>query len=385
MSSLSPERRVTVLKRKAWTFADSNRPEEALGAIDEAIELLPEDPLLREEKVLILNKVGQREEALAAAKDGGDRFPQAARFPLLQGKILRKLGRSEEAASAFEAALELDEGLTDALGELGNAMAEAGRFDEALSTFTNLIVVCPNDAEAHLCQGLLLAKVERFKEGYEAVERSIKIDPKLLEAYLQRARILRKWKKLEAAQEAAAEAVKLTPRYVEGYVLAADIAIDRGDLELAGDMASKAQGLDEADPNVWRIKSVLHARGGRMAAAAVCRGLHFLCNGDGAAALIEMESAIEIDPQLVHGWHNKGKVLEAMGKFEAAEKAYRQALAVEDRLPTVYFSLGLMLSERMDRRDDALPILQRGVSLDSSLWRALPSHLQKRVNKPAYW
>lgn len=85
--------------------------------------------------------------------------------------------------------------------------------------------------------------------------------------------------------------------------------------------------------------------------------------GDAAAAACDLRELVRLAPTRSAGdWFNLGFVLEQMDKPEEAEPAFRQALALDDKLDRAWYGLGLALI-RLQRLDEAAAALKRNTEL----------------------
>jgi len=85
------------------------------------------------------------------------------------------------------------------------------------------------------------------------------------------------------------------------------------------------------------------------------RGAILADNGDTAAAFVELEAALTLNPSYVPAWINLGNLKEDLGEFEAARAAYERAVALVPDNPMALARLvGL---SKLD--DPADPLLQR--------------------------
>jgi tetratricopeptide (TPR) repeat protein len=379
------ERKIAVLRRKAWTYLDAKKPDESLQCFDEALAAAPEMAALHVEKGQALTRLGRRDAALACFEEAARLDPASPDAAWERGKCLEALLRRNDAVAVYEYALTKSPGEAKLLSALGNAYAEMRRFDDALAVFGRLLEARPKDAEAWLCKGLLLWKRGDGEGGLAAVERAIQLDPKMLEAYIHRARVLRALGRDADARRACAEAIQKGPRFVDGYLLAAELVLEQGRADDALGYADKALAIDPEDPEAWRIKHRAHEKAGRALAAEVCKGLSQLYGGAAESALATMDAVIAQDAGFVHGWSRRATVLEKMGRFEEAVACFDRALEIDPRDARLHFERGMLLHEAMERRDEGLASLRRAIGLDAKRWSDLPEGLRKKVDKPRYW
>lgn len=80
-------------------------------------------------------------------------------------------------------------------------------------------------------------------------------------------------------------------------------------------------------------------------------------------ALADAERLVELHPtRRAADWFNLGFVRDSLGRHDAAEAAFRQALALDSKLDRAWYGLGLTLI-RQGRLDEAVPALKRNTEL----------------------
>src|SRR5437899_3060289 len=113
------ERQVSVLRRKAWTYFDARKPDEALRCFDEAISLAPATAALLIEKGEALARLERHDQALLCFERAVAAEPASADALVERGKCLETLLRRDEALAGYEQALALAPEHARALGALG--------------------------------------------------------------------------------------------------------------------------------------------------------------------------------------------------------------------------------------------------------------------------
>jgi len=341
--------------------------------------------------------------------------------PLLQalaGRILVKRGESAGGRGRLEIATRATPPLLRAFSDLGDVALAAGDPEGALAFYGAALAAHPTHprsavgaAEARLALGKdlglsrkELAAVEadeasapprdlraRFEVAYarvlaaagdpaagaarlQKVSESLGESPALAAALAELWLAARTWDRAEAA---AARAVRLEPREVSHRVLLARARIGR-DRNVEALAATEGQ-----DGRAIRIQRAIArfrlgqltaardelaktAKDGKMPAeAAVWYGLVDVASGHGdrALPLLEKLASARSPPPLAH--FALGRALEAAGKPEAAEEAYREAMQREPAAPEGPLALGELLLSRA-RPHDAVPALERAAKLDPS-------------------
>lgn len=127
----------------------------------------------------------------------------------------------------------------------------------------------------------------------------------------------------------------------------------------------------------WRAKLLLLV-GMRGEAMAVCRSIlekmpndvhalnslayDQLQSGHPAQALPLFEKVALVAPELSNSHFNLAFVCDELGKFDQAEREFRAALAIEEKMDRAWYGLGLVLLKQK-RHDEALVALQHNAKL----------------------
>ena len=153
--------------RMAESFLTAGRVDDALGEVDKAILLEPDN----------------------------------SQFYVHRGRFCFEAGRLADAELAFVKALQIDPHLTDAHNFLGAVLNEEGRKDEAEREFRTVLAdpAYPTPQRAYFNLGLLYASQGRDTEAIDNLRRAVEIDTKYYGAHFQLASLLDKTGKLEEA------------------------------------------------------------------------------------------------------------------------------------------------------------------------------------------
>ncbi len=237
---------------------------------------------------------------------------------------------------------------------------EMGQFPEAVRCYTASIALSPPRADVYLpyfARGLSFAKLELFEQAYADFDEALRQRPGALDPLINRgiARIVSK-KYAEAVVDFD-EALRIDSSLARVYLLRAQAREKLGDEE--GARRDLAEGLrhEPSDDLGWIDRAVA-----RVAT-------------DPAAALADLDRALEVNPRSLLALHDKTSVLgERLGKPEAA-------LAVLDREVELYpafapgrVARGVYLA-RLGRRAEAHAEARAALALNT-----LPQTLYQAAN-----
>jgi len=209
--AIRQEPKTDYLTNLGSTLVNLGRCEEALKAIDKAVQLKPLDADLWRNLGNMLAKLERPADALlsyqhalklnprhfdAASKAGhllhqSERFEEALVYfdlcdelepnhlPTLQTRALTlyELRRFEEALASNKRALTLDSANVDICNSLGNVLRSLGRNEEALQWFDRALELRPNVAATITNKAIMLVELQRFDEAFAAYHRATAIDP----------------------------------------------------------------------------------------------------------------------------------------------------------------------------------------------------------------
>ncbi len=177
-------RRFDVAARRELSRAESSFSrrdyKESLRDYDRAIELSgkgtgPEAlPWYGKGATLVL--LGRYDEALRAIDTALDLNPHNEVAWLNKGNALMKLGRHLDALRCFNAALKVNPRYEVAWNNKGNALARLGHLDEALRCYDRATGVDPGYRGAWINKGYVLTKLGRYDEASSCADRAVRLD-----------------------------------------------------------------------------------------------------------------------------------------------------------------------------------------------------------------
>ncbi len=175
---------------RARHLSDQGRHDEALAALDRAIELEPDNEVTLHNRGVALNELGRYDEALAALDRALELRPDDPVTLNNRGWALDGLDRYDEALAALDRALELAPDDPVMLSNRGRALDGLGRYDEALAALDRALELRPDNPVTLSNRGLALNGLGRHDEALAAFNRSIELGPVHPAGYYGRSRAL---------------------------------------------------------------------------------------------------------------------------------------------------------------------------------------------------
>ena len=170
--------------------------EEAIGHLEQAQRLKPDDAVQHSNLGLALEQAGRVREAIGHYEQALRIKPDYAAAHSDLGLALARVGKPQEAMEHLEEALRLKPDLAEAHCNLGIVLAQTGRVPEAIEHFEQALRIEPDDPEAHCNLGKAFLQEGRLGDAIGQYEQALRIkpdDPKahygLGKAFLQEGRL----------------------------------------------------------------------------------------------------------------------------------------------------------------------------------------------------
>ena len=234
-------------------------------------------------------------------------------------------------------------------------------------------------------------KMENIDSAITVFERALELDPDYSPAHAGLAEAY--WYKFERTKEAvwlnnATEkvefALKLAPSSARALRTRGSIRYSGGQYTTS---ISDFKLALEAEPNraesLIGLGKALNKIGQKTAAEATYQralstvpfdwrlhkqiGLHYFAHGEYDKSAVALESLTALSPDNAQGFTNLGTAYYYLGRNDQARQAWQQAIAIEPRRAALSNLANLLVEERLF--DEAVPILERAIKLDSNDFR----------------
>lgn len=212
-----------------------------------------------------------------------------------------------------------------------------------------------------------LAEVYLARGDQEAAEQVLaeaeRIDPQALEMFdLRETGLIRKGEEalakgdLEAAEEAFEQAlVKGGAGTLDAFCGLAQVHLDRGEPDSAERALKEAEKIDPARRKMFKNREPGYVK----------KGDEFFKKGQFEEARNSYACAVAVNPDSVAGNAGLGEVFKSMGEDEAAEKAFEEALKIEERPDDLHVYNRMGIVARKDKNYDvALRSFDRALSFN---------------------
>lgn len=271
---------------------------------------------------------------------------QAPRNPqeLLREAIsLHQAGKFEEAIADYRLVLEQYPGMAPVRSDLGAALAAAGRYEEAITEYQRALKLNPlpevrlNLALAYYKSGKLPQAVEEFNKVRQELPNELRPSLLLADCYLRLGENKKVIDLLAPIQQANQDDLAIV--YMLGTALVRDGQADKGQV---------------------LIDRIL--KNGDSAEARLLMGTTKLTVSDFSGALVDLEKAVELNPNLPDLYAYYGAALLATGDQPGAQSAFEHALKDDPNNFDANLRMGMLL--RLDENyDEAMPYLRHALEV----------------------
>ena len=163
------------------------RAPEALGCLDKARALAPDDLNILNQHANVLITLARPEEALAEFQQVLARAPNHVEARLNSGLARAMLGFSEQALADFDAALQFAPGHPGVHYNRGVALIKLGRYAEAVEANGRALDIAPGYANAWLNRGKALMQLNRIDEAIAGFAKALAISKDFADAHFNNA------------------------------------------------------------------------------------------------------------------------------------------------------------------------------------------------------
>ncbi len=367
----------------ATALADQGRLEQAAAATLIAIQLEPEDFVLHANLAQFYRLMGKLDLAEKSARLSIRMEPKFAPAYDALSQVLIAANNLTEAELVAHKAVELGQDKPTSLNVLGLVLNSMNRLPEAERCLRDALAIDPDFPPGNSNLGAILGKIGKFAEGESYVRRALKLQPKSADFHFDLSAVLYGAQRFAEAEESAREALKLKPRnslYLRSIAMSLAAQQKPSEAEtfflkaielnppdeqnyytLAG-MYERLGRLNDAE-STFR-KAVDHAGERSMPLTQLAFFLSRHSRLDEALAVAEDSVKVASIPRL------RGQALGTLGvvrvrrnELDQAEKALREAIAIDSYASSLRWkNLGYVL-EKTGRSEEALTAYRRALEI----------------------
>jgi tetratricopeptide (TPR) repeat protein len=258
------------------------------------------------------------------------------------------------------------------------SLHQAGDLDEAIREYQAFLKLRPGTAQVRSNLGAALAGAGRYEEAIEEYQQALKTDPKNPPVLLNLAIAYYKSGQFTEAARRLAVIHSLQPDNQQACMLLADCHLRLGENKQVIDLLSP---LEKSSPDNLAVAYMLGMalirdkqsergqvlvdrilKNGDSAEARLLMGTTKMMVNDYAAALVDLQRAVELNSKLPDVYSYYGIVLLRTGDTAGAAEAFRKELQSNPNDFTSNLQLG-SLSRRDQESAKAIPYLERALRL----------------------
>ncbi len=290
---------------------------------------------------------------------------QSARTPqelLKEADSFHRAGKLDQAIEDYRLVLKQYPDLAQVRSNLGAVLASAGRYEEAIEEYERALQQQPlpqirlNLALAYYKINKLALAVENLQKVREEMPDDLRIVMLLADTYLRLGEHKKVIELLDPLESTHGDDLAIT--YMLGTALVRDGQVDRGQII---------------------IDKIL--KNGDSAEARLLMGTTKLMAHDAPAAVVDLQKAVELNPQLLSAHAYYGRALREAANPEEAKKAFRAELSINPNDFDSNLFLGVLLKEEQ-RYEEALPFLKHALDVRPGdfgvLYQIASLHLAQR-------
>ncbi len=316
----------------------------ALGRLDESAEACRRALKLQPDYADAANNLGMALQGMEQLEAAAEALREAVRlkrdFPLAHnnlGNVLGEMADWDGAIASYREAVHLAPNWAAARSNLGQALLErssVASLEEALVHCREAVRLTPQFAGAHNNLGNVFREMGRLDEAKSSYLRAIQLDEHVAMPYNNMARALHKEGRLDEAQTYYRKSLALEPKSARFHTNFAGLLLEREHVQQA---VAECRRAIELDPKYAAAHEVL-------AAALQDAG----CWQEAAAAFTAAIQCPGLHPTANCGL---GRLHVELGRFEQAQRCFRDALCDNPREAGEYYGLATHMGKDLGEDD----------------------------------
>ena len=376
--------RIARMKQKAWSMLDANRPEDAIAAFKECVDLEPQNLNHQIELGVAYYKLGRLDESLETLDKILAVEPNMTLALNNKARILLDRGDPRGALALYQRILNHDPKHIRTWIKAAQLMGSLEKYDKADGCIQEALVTSPHDAELWRERAIIARKAGRLEDAVDYIEKSLEQKATDFDSLREKANVLAALSRFKEAIETYQSAMHQKPDDIEIKIALGFAYIAVKSYRDALDAFEAVMKTQKNDARVWEGRGLAFIALGENARGCVNRGTGLMIQNKFDEALAQFDEAIAINPKFPEAWSNKGVLLEKMGRYEDAAEAYRQALDLDHAAVICMHNLGMLYINHLNRREEGLGWLKTTLKYDAQRWYKLPSELRTAVDAAKY-
>jgi tetratricopeptide (TPR) repeat protein len=330
-------------------LTSKNRIQEAAEALDQAIELAPNEWRAWRERSLIFEKLGQWDKAAAHWSKAIDRNPKDVAGWAYRGFVFGHLRKHAKAIDDYSKAIALDPKNASLYNCRAGAYAALGKYPPAIADCSKGIALNSRDAGGYAIQGDAYWHLGKHAQAVIDCSKALALDPKNYTALHYRGNAYQSLGQYDKAIGDYSKTIELDPRDAGARFCRGQAYYSLGQHGKALADYSKAIQLDPIHASVHN---------GLAWMLATCPDPKFR-DPRGAVALAK--KAVELAPKDGNNWNTLGTARYRAAKWKAAIEALKQSMKLRSGGNSFDWFFLAMAHWRLDKREKARQWYDRAV------------------------
>jgi tetratricopeptide (TPR) repeat protein len=218
----------------------------------------------------------------------------------------------DKAINSYTQAIQLEPEFGQAYNNRGLAHHVLGNYDDALTDFNVAIKILPNSAEVYSNRGLAYLYKGDYEKAILDFEQSIQLRPNFSNAFYNRGLAYFNTGNYDQAVADFTNAIKLTPNLGS--------SINQGN----------ENGDDATNSRVVNNLKAIQFGENDVAMAYTNRGCAYLYKGDFDKAILDIDKAVELQPDLSLAYYDRAGVYYSMGLYDKAIADYKKVVELDN-------------------------------------------------------
>lgn len=336
----------TELYKKANTFYELQRYQDALSAFEKAVKIRPDYAEAWNGQGSTLSKLKEYKAALTAYDRAIQIQPDYLEAWIGRGFVLKNLQRYQEAIASFDKALQLDNNSPQVWTTKGEVLSSLKRYDEAISAYEQAINLKKDDYAAWYNKALTLQNLKRYEDAVGAYDKAVEIKPSYAEAWYHRGNALVNLQRYQDAFTAYDKAVQTNPTYYQAWLSRGNILISLQRYPEAVESFNQVIQINPKNYQAWYAKGWSQHQMQRYnealaaydQAAELKRNDYQLWYNRGNSlynlqkyeeAIASYDRAVRYNPQHYESWFSRGNALFNLLRYQEAIASYNQAIKIK--------------------------------------------------------
>ncbi|MEB3216647.1 MAG: tetratricopeptide repeat protein [Nostocales cyanobacterium 94392] len=311
------------LYKKANTFYELQRYQDALSSYQKAIEIQPEYAQAWNGQANVLYELNSYQEALLAYDKAIQIEPDYQESWSGRGFVLNKLQRFQEAISSFDKALKLESEAPEVWNGKGEALSNLKRYEEAIKSYDKAVELQPEYEQAWYNKAWALYSLRRYEDAFSTYEKVLQLNPNNERAWYNSGNALVNLNRNNDAIKAYSRAVEYKVNFYQAWLSRGNILIS---LRRYPEALESFQEVLKYQPNNY---DALYSQGW---------ALHQIQRYEEAVAAYDKAVAVKQNDFQV--WYNRGNSLYNLQKYQEAILAYNRAIRYKKDHAESWYSKG---------------------------------------------